>query len=121
MSGDAPQPKFDPIMPWPVAHASREISEPEAILAAEHINSRTSLPTDLCQVCASKDVVIQPALFPIPLPPHIQTADGRLAFAHVMTICYNCGFTRLFNATVLGLTPLPDNEATASNVETAHG
>ena len=112
---------FDPVMPWPLQTTSRDLTATEAGIAAEHINSRTSAAHDACQVCSHRHVVIQPALFSIALPEHLQSAEGALGYAHIMTICYNCGFTRLFNATVLGLTPTPLGEAEPVEREPAHG
>lgn len=108
MSDEVGHGRFDAILPWPLGLTSRELTEAEAVRAADHINSRTTAAYDACQVCGGDRVVIQPALFPIPLPQVIHGVSGLYGYAHVMTICYNCGFTRLFNASVLGLTPDPN-------------
>jgi predicted nucleic-acid-binding Zn-ribbon protein len=75
---------------------------------AEFINKRAKGgESDPCQVCGSAEAYIQPST--VTLDAGI-SEDGRPSgFPSIVTICYNCGFTRYFNALILGLS-LEGNE-----------
>lgn len=86
----------------PTGFRPRLMTQDEQLRAIEWINSRASAgPTDPCQVCGQTSE-IQPSLVAL---------DGGVAhdrtvnwvFPSVVTVCKTCGFTRYFNAMVMGI------------------
>lgn len=87
-----------------------ELTEDEVSKAIAWINEKATSPIDACPVCGSRHNTVLNAM-------------GRLGFSDVsspgtmplvVTLCYTCGFVRLFNAILLGLRPSDDPEAVAA-------
>ena len=79
----------------------KPIGEEFGYALIEHINSKAVLPDDACQVCGSPNNTVQGQVYHLPVAP----ADGALVSGQAMpvavTICYNCGFVRLFSVNIV--------------------
>jgi hypothetical protein len=79
-----------------------KLSEEEHIRCVDWINERATSPTDACQVCGDPENGVSEYLWRVSSPP---MGSQQRIIPLVLTSCYNCGFTRFFNASVIGLFP----------------
>lgn len=91
----------------PYSGTERLLTDDERLRAARWINGKAKAKNDSCLVCGGRSL-IAPSL--INMPGGV-AADGFSPWSYpcVATICVECGFTRYFNAFVMGLLAPPSD------------
>ena len=80
----------------------RNLTVGEATAVIEWINSKSIHPDDACLVCGSSHSSVVPAVVGLTGGPGAYPSS-RTVLPSVLCVCRNCGFTRLFNAIVMGI------------------
>lgn len=84
---------------------NRKMTVEEINQATEWINKKSVRKSDECPVCDSPHNLVQPTM--APMPGGVDPFDGTSGWVYpsIVTVCFNCGFTRHFNAVVMGMAP----------------
>lgn len=84
---------------------SRRLTPEELLQAKTWINEKAYRKGDPCQVCESPLSEIQSTLANVPGGVSPIDLESGWIYPSVVTLCTNCGYTRYFNAIIMGLVP----------------
>jgi hypothetical protein len=103
MSDDPFAPKPGDVVPTVTSGLPRLLTPDEMNSAVAWINSHARSTNDGCQVCGDPNNSVQPSIVKLDggINPH--NPSSTWMYPSIITICNNCGFTRHFNAIVMGL------------------
>lgn len=89
-----------------VGFKERLMTPEERLKAAQFINSNALDKADPCQVCGGEST-IQSSIVGLHGGLDPTGIEGGWVYPSILTICNKCGFTRYFNAIIIGLVPYP--------------